>query len=159
MLPQLDLAFFPSQIFWLFVCFGILFLYINYYFFPRMQKMFEKREAKILSENKILEYNLKEIQLLKDNHTKMLSDAKQESAERINQAEESTQHFIETKKIEIDANFIKKFEEMKHQLEEELNNFHANIEEEVLKSSYEIIKKIEGKEVSFKELKKINENS
>jgi F-type H+-transporting ATPase subunit b len=159
MLPQLDLASFPSQIFWFFVCFGLLFCYVNFYFFPRMQKMFEKREAKINSENKIFEYNLKEIESIKQSHAQMILDAKKQSEEIIKNAEDGTNHFIETKKIEIDANFNKKFAEAKTALEKELVDFHQNIEEEILKSASQIIEKIENNNITLEDLKKLNDKS
>lgn len=159
MLPQLDLVFFPSQIFWLFICFGLIFCYVNFYFFPRMQRMFEKREAKIISESKILDYNLQEIESIKKTHAQMILDAKKESEEAIKNAEEGTSHFIETKKIEIDDNFNKKFEEAKRELEKELAAFHQNIEEEILKSASQIIEKIENNKITLEDLKKLNDKS
>lgn len=159
MLPQLELAFFPSQIFWLFVCFGSLFLFVNYYFFPRMRKMFEKREQKINAENKIFQHNVEEMQALNKKHQKMILDAKAESNTRIKKAEEASKYFIESKKNEIDKKLNQKFEVAKQEMLSQIEGFHNNIEDEIIKSASKIIEKTESRQVSFEDLKSLKTKS
>ena len=159
MLPQLDLTFFSSQIFWFFICFGLLFLYVNYYFFPRMHKMFEQRHARVNAENKTLERNLEEIKALKQAHEQMISNAKNESNEKVKQAEARTKEFIESKKFEIDKTFNAKFELSKQELLNEINNFKSNIDEEILNSAVKVIEKLENTKINPSDLTNINDKS
>ena len=46
-MPQLDIAFYPAQIFWLIISFGILFLAMKYWLLPPLADVLEQREEKI----------------------------------------------------------------------------------------------------------------
>ena len=46
-MPQLDFAFYPAQIFWLIVSFGILFFAMKYWLLPPLTDILAQREEKI----------------------------------------------------------------------------------------------------------------
>ena len=46
-MPQLDIAFYPAQIFWLIISFGILFLAMKYWLLPPLADVLDQREEKI----------------------------------------------------------------------------------------------------------------
>jgi len=46
-MPQFDTNSFASQIFWLFLCFGILFLFLQYVIVPKIMKAINERTIKI----------------------------------------------------------------------------------------------------------------
>ena len=46
-MPQFDTSSFASQIFWLFLCFGILFLFLQYVIVPKIMKAINERTIKI----------------------------------------------------------------------------------------------------------------
>ncbi|MBP5534309.1 MAG: hypothetical protein J6Y03_02240 [Alphaproteobacteria bacterium] len=46
-MPQLDFSFYPAQIFWLIISFGILFLAMKYWLLPPLANVIEQREEKI----------------------------------------------------------------------------------------------------------------
>lgn len=46
-MPQFDTSSFASQIFWLFLCFGILFLFLQYVIVPKIMKAINERTVKI----------------------------------------------------------------------------------------------------------------
>jgi F-type H+-transporting ATPase subunit b len=158
MLPQFDLTFFPSQIFWLFVCFGLFFAFIQFYFFPKMMHILEQRENKIKKESKLHEYNLEEIQKLHNSHNAMILEAKREASEKIKSASLKTKQFVEQRQAEIDKTLNEKFEVAKKELIAEMQNFEANINDEILNSAKQIIEKLEEKPVTLEDLKKFNAN-
>jgi F-type H+-transporting ATPase subunit b len=159
MLPQFDLTFFPSQIFWLFVCFGAFFSFIQFYFFPKMIKILEQRENKIKKEVIIYEHNISEIEKLEALHNKMILDAKKEADEKVKSSTLKTKQFVEQRQAEIDKNLSQKFENAKKELITELQNFEANIGEDILNSAKQIVEKVEKGQVDISELKKLNANS
>ena len=46
-MPQLDIATYSSQIFWLIICLSVLFLSLRYYFIPRLETSIKNRQRKI----------------------------------------------------------------------------------------------------------------
>ena len=46
-MPQLDLATYSSQIFWLITCLSVLFVSLKYYFIPRLESSIKNRQRKI----------------------------------------------------------------------------------------------------------------
>lgn len=48
-MPQLDFSTYLGQIFWLFVSFTSLYLFVQYWFFPRIKSILQIRDAKIES--------------------------------------------------------------------------------------------------------------
>lgn len=48
-MPQFDLTWYPSQIFWLIVCFVILYIAMRYFLLPPLQEIMKERDHKIQS--------------------------------------------------------------------------------------------------------------
>ena len=92
-MPQFDVTHFSSQIFWLLVCFGIVYILSKKLFMPRMSNIIDSRSNKIdelkvetekLNE-RLLEIN-KNIESIRNDsiakYSKIISNAKLESSKR-----------------------------------------------------------------------------
>ena len=92
-MPQFDVTHFSSQIFWLLVCFGIVYILSKKLFMPRMSDIIDSRSNKIdelkveaekLNE-RLLEIN-KNIESIRNDsiakYSKIISNAKLESSKR-----------------------------------------------------------------------------
>jgi F-type H+-transporting ATPase subunit b len=154
MLPQFDISFFPSQIFWLFVSFGIIFTFVNFYFFPRMRKILSERERKITKDLKFYEHNLHEIEELFKKHEAMIKNANEEANKNLKEADKKIKDFTEKRCAEVDENLNKKFSIAKQEIDLEISNFQSSLKEEVLKSAISLIEAIEGEKVSEDKIKK-----
>lgn len=155
MLPQFDLTFFPSQIFWLIVCFGVFFAFVHFVFFPRMQQMFLNREMKIKKDIKTYEHNIHEIREIEKTHAHMLKTARTEAEEVQKQATLKAKEFAAEQCAEIDKTLNAKFEVAKAELETEVKKMEASLKEEVLKSASILLEKLEGEKPDLDELKKL----
>lgn len=83
-MPQFDISTYTSQLFWLFMTWGILFAYLWIFLVPRMSEKLSNREKKIqyiLSQAEML--NQKADQLLADYNT-ALSELKQSNRDKLN---------------------------------------------------------------------------
>ncbi|MBI1273413.1 MAG: F0F1 ATP synthase subunit B' [Alphaproteobacteria bacterium] len=49
-LPQFDIGFYPSQLFWLLVCFGIVYLLMGHVALPRVQKVIGERQKRLAAD-------------------------------------------------------------------------------------------------------------
>ncbi len=101
-MPQLNPEFFVSQLFWLLITFGFLFLFLWKVSLPRIKLSLEKRQNKIsddLSEAKKLQDKANEIEKTINDK---LSKAKDESDEKIREAASSLQLNISKELTNID---------------------------------------------------------
>lgn len=144
MLPQFEIGFFPSQIFWLIVSFGIFYVFVKYSFLPRITAILEKREAKIKSDMIFYEHNITEIAKAKNEYERMIAEAKKEGEEQIKKAKLAAQKFMEERVVEIDKTMNFKFEAIKLEIEEEVANIRKDLQKEALTTAMNIVGKIEG---------------
>jgi F-type H+-transporting ATPase subunit b len=154
MLPQFEISYFPSQIFWLFVSFGMLFCFIQFYFFPRMQKILEKRRIAIEKYAKTHEHNLNEIRVLNEKQNSILQAAKEEAEAHLKKIESETKEFAEKRCREIDISLNGKFEEAREKTEQQISNYVKTLKEEVLKSSIHVLAKLEESPIDLEKVKK-----
>ncbi|NRB10281.1 MAG: hypothetical protein HRU35_01495 [Rickettsiaceae bacterium] len=154
-MPQFDVSVLPSQIFWLVIVFGFLYLMINYFITP-------KAEAILISRHKYLEDNVNEaeefneqIEALKDNREVQLLEAHR-------QAEELKASSLKT----LDAKYIGRKEELLLELEQKtktslkeiqlaVNDFHKQETKPSLNLASFIVEKITKKPADRKLLEKI----
>ncbi len=157
-MPQFDISVLPSQIFWLVIIFGFLYLMINYFIAP-------KAEAILSSRHKYFEDNVREaeefnsqIEALKDSREVQLLEAHR-------QAEELKTHALKA----LDTKYIGKKEELLIELEQKTKNSLSDIQSVIddfhkqeVKPSIElasfIVKKITSKPADITLLKKIHKD-
>lgn len=75
-MPQLDATFYATQLFWLAVVFIAIYLFMSFFFVPRIGKIVEAREDKVKSDIEAAEKMLAEQRLLKKEIEKILDEAR-----------------------------------------------------------------------------------
>jgi F-type H+-transporting ATPase subunit b len=68
-MPQLDTHYFSSQIFWLLISFGLLFLVVRYLFIPRMRHIINVRNLNIEEKLQQTKNNISKIHQLEEYYT------------------------------------------------------------------------------------------
>lgn len=132
-MPQFEISTFSSQLFWFFVCWGIVFLYLWKFLVPRMSAKLSEREQKIKSilaeatsfdlqtEMMLIRYNE---QL---NHIKQKQKAKlQQTTEFIQKSKEDLEsdlkQGLESKVLKLEATLKKSQDELLKRLPVELES-------------------------------------
>ena len=157
-MPQLNPEFWISQIFWLILTFGILYIVLSKLILPKISKNLETRKSQILenietadkqkeeSENKIKDYD----RIILENKIKAknyFNDARKKVLEDINKKRAALEKDIDA---EISA------------AEEEINNLKKNSDEKISKiavdTSSELIKELIGEEVNSSSISAIVED-
>ena len=147
-MPQLDPYYWISQIFWLILSFGVLFLILSKIILPKISRNLETRKSQILenielaekqrleSENKIKEFE-KLILEGKNQAKNYFSDAKQKIIEDINKKKTLLENEIneEIKSAEKEINDLK-------------NNAPEKINKIAVETSVDLIKQLIGFEVN-----------
>ena len=139
-MPQLDPKYWFSQIFWLILSFGTLFIVLSKFILPKISDNLEARKSQILeniesaekqrkeSENKIKEYE--KIILVSNNQAKnYLNEAKQKVLTDINKKKEILENQI-NKEIE---DVEKEIFDLKNKAPEKINKIAIETSEDLLK--------------------------
>ncbi|MDP3936089.1 MAG: hypothetical protein Q8Q56_03795 [Alphaproteobacteria bacterium] len=132
-MPQFEISTFSSQLFWFFLCWGILFLYLWKFLVPRMSAKLTEREHKIksiLAEATSFEVRTEMMLLKYDdkmNHFKQKQKAKLlQTTEFIEKSKEDLEsglkHGLDTEMLKLEAKLKKSHEELLKSLPSELES-------------------------------------
>lgn len=117
-MPQFDPTHFSSQIFWFFVCFGILWVFMRTYAWPKLKKIQHSRQETIddlMEKTKIFH---EEVLALERRNEDRLSQAKQEVAALIKKAAHDGQSQFEDHRRKLFADFQKSIEDLRLQIDQ-----------------------------------------
>ena len=89
-MPQLEqIEFFISQLFWLGVFFGILFLVLTYFTLPKIRAFLNKRDEFVKSHLSKQDEFIKKAEQLIENYETKINETKDQASQIINEAKES----------------------------------------------------------------------
>ena len=157
-MPQLNPEFWISQIFWLILTFGFLYVILSKIILPKISKNLETRKSQILenietadkqkeeSENKIKEYD------------KIILESKIKAKNYFNDARKKVLEDINKKRIALEKNI----DEEIFAAESEINDLKKNSDEKISKiaieTSSELIKELIGDQVNNSSISAIVED-
>ena len=147
-MPQLNPEFWISQIFWLTLTFGTLYLVLSKLILPKISANLETRKLQILENIEAAEKQRKESEQKIKEYNKIVQDSKIEAKNYFNQAREKILKDINKKKEKLDFELN---EEIK-KAETEINNFKRSAPEKInkiaIETSHDLIKQLIGVEVN-----------
>lgn len=142
MLPQLDIAYYTSQLFWLFVCFVILIFLFKKVFIPRMNSLLSKRDS-IIEDDKESISNLKTEILALENEINSIKDRELNQTSKI-----VKDSIIKSEKVLADQlKFIKdENTELLHaerlKLKSEINSLESSLKNQIENSANMFLNKL-----------------
>ena len=128
-MPQLDPEFWFSQIFWLIITFGILFILLSKLILPKISENIEVRKSQISENIEAAEKEREESENKIKEYEKIILDSKTEAKNYFNKAREKILKDID-----------KKREALESEINEEINKAEIEISELVSKSPEKINK-------------------
>ena len=147
-MPQLNPEFWVSQIFWLVISFGALYLILSKFILPKISANLEMRKSEILENIETAEKQRLESEKKIKEYDKMILESKNKSKSYFNQAREKILKDISKKKEKLDLELN---EEIK-KAEIEINNFRKSAPEKInkiaIETSHDLIKQLIGVEVN-----------
>jgi F-type H+-transporting ATPase subunit b len=154
-MPQLNPEFWISQIFWLTLSFGILYLVLSKLILPKISNNLESRKSQILENIEAAEKQREDSQTKIREYEEIISKSKLEAKTILNQAREKVLKDINDKKEvlnkQIDVEIIK--------AEEEINILRNTAPDKInkiaIETSSELIQKLIGAEVNNSSLSAI----
>ena len=157
-MPQLNPDYWISQIFWVILIFGTLYVILWKTILPKINENLENRKSQILtdlsdaqkfedqSEEKLSEYN------------KILNQAKQEAKKILNETRTKVNRDIENKKNQFNLEIKKEIEKAEKEIKTQKLSSIENINKIAIETSSEIVRKILGTEVNASSVSAIVED-
>ena len=147
-MPQLNPEFWISQIFWLIITFGILYVVLSKLILPKVSANLEVRKSKILDNIEAAEKQREESELKIKEYEKIVQNSKNEAKSYFNQTKEKVLKDINLKKETLNKELNKEIEKA----ESEVQNFKKKAPEKIKKiaaeTSADLLEQLIGTEVN-----------
>jgi F-type H+-transporting ATPase subunit b len=147
-MPQLNPEFWISQIFWLTLTFGDLYLFLSKFILPKISNNLESRKSKILENIEAAEKQRESSETKLKEYEEIVSKSKLEAKNIFNQAREKALKDIHSKKEVLD----KQIDEEIGKAEDEIKTLQSGAADKINKiaidTSSELIQKLIGAEVN-----------
>ena len=157
-MPQLNPEFWISQIFWLTLVFGTLYVLLANFILPKISNNLETRKSQIVENIESAEKQRKESdQKIKD-YENIINEAKIEAKNIFNQAREKILKDINNKKESLKKEIDQEIKKAETEILELKNKSPEKINKIAIETSADLIKKIVGVEVNNSNISAIVED-
>ena len=147
-MPQLNPEFWFSQIFWLVLTFGILYIILSKLILPKISNNLESRKSQILENIETAEKQREESEKKLKEFEKIILESKLEAKNHFNEVRQKILDDISNKRTAIEKDIDKEISAA----EEEINNLKIDSSEKIkniaVETSSELIKQLIGEEVN-----------
>jgi len=157
-MPQLNPEFWISQIFWLIITFGILYVVLSKLILPKISANLEIRKSQIVENIEAAENQREESKQRIEDYEKIVQDSKNEAKNYFKQAREKVLKDIGVKKEALE----KELDEEVNKAEIEIKAFRDNAPEKIKKiaeeTSSDLLREIIGAEINSSSISAIVED-
>ena len=147
-MPQLNPEFWISQIVWLVLTFGVLYITLSKLILPKISDNLESRKSQILENIETAELQRKESEKKIKEFEKIILESKLKAKNHFNEVRQKTLEDISNKRIVLEKDIDKEISAA----EEEINNLRINSSEKIkniaIETSNELIKQLIGEQVN-----------
>ena len=147
-MPQLNPEFWISQIFWLIITFGILFIVLTKVILPKISDNLETRKSQILENIETADKQKEESQKKIDEYEKIILDNKLKAKSYFNEAREKILDDINKKRAALEKDLDEEISEVEKELSDLKNKSGEKINKIAAETSAELIKELIGEEVN-----------
>ena len=157
-MPQLNPEFWISQIFWLTLVFGFLYILLSKLILPKISDNLEARKSKIAENVEDAEKKRKESDQKLQEYEKTINNAKSEAKNIFNKAREKILRDINKKKEDIEKEINEEVKKTEKEISDLKKNSPDKINKIAIEASAEIVKQIIGSEVNSSNISAIVED-
>jgi F-type H+-transporting ATPase subunit b len=147
-MPQLNPEFWISQIFWLIITFGILFIVLTKVILPKISDNLETRKSQILENIETADKQKEESQKKIDEYEKIILDSKLKAKNHFNEAREKILDNINKKRAALEKDLDQEIDGVEKELSDLRNKSDEKINKIAVETSAELIKELIGEEVN-----------
>ena len=157
-MPQLNPEFWISQIFWLTLTFGILFLVLSKFILPKISANLETRKSQILENIDIAEKQRKESEDKIKEYEKIILKSKDEAKTLFSEARKKILSEINVKKETLENEINKEIKIAEKEIIELKNNAPGKVNKIAIETSKELVKELIDAEVNNSNISAIVED-
>ena len=157
-MPQLNPEFWISQIFWLIITFGILFIILTKVILPKISDNLETRKSQILENIEIADRQKEESQKKINEYEKIILDSKVKAKNYFNEAREKILDDINKKRTALEKDLDEEISGVEKELSDLKNKSGEKINKIAAETSAELIKELIGEEVNSSSIAAIVED-
>jgi len=147
-MPQLNPEFWLSQIFWLTITFGILYVVLSKLILPKISANLEIRRSQILDNIEAADKQRENSELKITEYEKIVQKSKDEAKKYFQQAREKTLKDINLKKDVLDKELDKEIREVEFEIQELRNRAPEKIKKIAIETSADLLHQLIGEEVN-----------
>jgi len=157
-MPQLNPEFWISQIFWLILTFGLLFIILSKFILPKISNNLETRKSQILENIETADKHREETEKKVKEFDKIINDTKVEAKNFFNSERQKVLDNINDKRLSLEKDIEKEI----LKAEEEINQLKTTSQEKVTKiaieTSSDLVKQLIGEDINKSSLSAIVED-
>ena len=157
-MPQLNPDYWVSQIFWVILIFGILYVILWRIILPKINENLENRKSQILTDlddaQKFEDHSQKKF----SEYNKILNQAKQEAKKILDETRKKVNRDIKNKKNQFNLEIVKEIEKAEKEIKTLKLSSIKDINKIAIETSSEIVRKIVGTEVNASSVSAIVED-
>ena len=147
-MPQLNPEFWISQIFWLIISFGILFIVLSKFILPKIRNNIEFRKSEILDNIETAEKQKTEAENTLKNYDELIRKSKNEAKNYFNDERKKIIKDIEKKKQALDKEINIEISKAEAEVAELVNKAPEKIQKIAIETSSDLIRQLIGEEVN-----------
>jgi len=147
-MPQLNPEFWISQIFWLTITFGILYVVLSKLILPKISTNLEIRKSQILENIEAAEKQREESEIKINEYEKIIKDVKDEAKNYFNQTREKVLKDISLKKESLDKELNIEIQKVEAEIQEFRNKALEKINKIAVETSADLLQQLIGAEVN-----------
>ena len=147
-MPQLNPEFWVSQIFWLTLIFGILYITLSKLILPKISNNLESRKSKILENIEAAEKQREDSETKLKEYEEIISKSKLEAKTIFNQAREKALKDINNKREVLDKQIDEEISNAEQEIKSLRDGAPDKINKIAIETSSELIQKLIGTEVN-----------
>ena len=157
-MPQLNPEFWISQIFWLTITFGVLYIVLSKLILPKISANLESRKSQILENIEAAEKQRKESELKIEEYDKIIQNSKSEAKNYFNQTREKVLKDINLKKETLDKDLDKEIKNAESEIQAFKEKAPEKINKIATETSTDLLQHLIGSEVNNSSISAIVED-
>ena len=147
-MPQLNPEFWVSQIFWLTITFGFLYLVLSKLILPKINANLETRKSQISDNIEAADRQREESENKLKEYEDIISKSKIEATNILNEAREKVLKDIAIKKNTLDNQIVEEIEKVEKEINQLRKDAPAKINRIAIETSAALVKKLIGAEIN-----------
>jgi F-type H+-transporting ATPase subunit b len=147
-MPQLNPEFWISQIFWLTITFGILYVVLSKFMLPKISANLEVRKSQILENIEAAEKQRKESELKIEEFEKIIQNSKREAKNYFKQSRDKVFKDINIKKEALEKELNTEIQKAESEIQELKSKAPEKISKIAVETSSDLIQQLIGAEIN-----------